>query len=456
MPAGLFAAVLIAGCTTASPSPTADLPETTRSASPSANASGAPAPSEGTAMIPQPDTGDIEVADASARVDLAMPTFSNPTEITNPYFPVKLGSATLLVGTVDDKPFRTETTVLPTTRVVDWAGQRIETVVSQYAAFLDGRVHEIAYDLYAQADDGSVWYFGEDVFNFADGAIVDTHGTWHAGVDGLAAMIMPADPAEGDVYRPENIPGLVFEEVVVLAADETVDGPFGPIDGAIVVEEHHTDGATEEKIFAPGYGEFYTAADGEVEALAMAIPTDAGSETPPAALETLRVAANDAVDAALANNLDRVHELASDLESAAEDLGESDVPALLRPLLDDAIAALADAGEAAEATDAAIDAARLAGDLGLRYRPVAEVDLDRIGLWGAQLIADAKAENLAGVNATKFALGYARERILADAPDEAVAELTAALEELQTAVEEADFDLIAEIGESIRSLTHAR
>ena len=79
--------------------------------------------------------------------------------------------------------------------------------MSQYVAFLDGRIQEVAYDFYAQADDGSVWYLGEDVFNFADGAIVDTHGTWIAGKDGPGAMIMPADPQIGDTYRPENIPG---------------------------------------------------------------------------------------------------------------------------------------------------------------------------------------------------------------------------------------------------------
>ena len=72
---------------------------------------------------------------------------------------------------------------------------------------LPRRAHEeVAYDLYAQADDGSVWYFGEDVFNFADGAIVDTHGTWIAGVDGPAAMIMPADPQVGDVTGPRTSP----------------------------------------------------------------------------------------------------------------------------------------------------------------------------------------------------------------------------------------------------------
>ena len=136
-------------------------------------------------------------------------------------------------------------------------------------------MHEVAYDYYAQADDGSVWYFGEDVFNFADGAIVDTHGTWIAGTDGPAAMIMPADPQVGDVYRPENIPGLVFEEVVVKAVDERLDGPFGPIEGGLLVEELHMDGTREDKCFAPGYGEFYTASDSDVEALALAVPTDA-------------------------------------------------------------------------------------------------------------------------------------------------------------------------------------
>ena len=122
-----------------------------------------------------------------------------------------------------------------------------------------GGIHEVAYDLYAQADDGSVWYFGEDVFNFADGVIVDTHGTWHAGKDGPAAMIMPAEPKVGDVYRPENIPGLVFEEVTVKAVDQTLDGPLGPVEGGLARPASSTLTKREKKTFAPGYGEFFTA-----------------------------------------------------------------------------------------------------------------------------------------------------------------------------------------------------
>ena len=47
-------------------------------------------------------------------------------------------------------------TRLPDPRIIEWNGGRIETVVSQYAAYLDGRIQEVALDLYAQADDGSV------------------------------------------------------------------------------------------------------------------------------------------------------------------------------------------------------------------------------------------------------------------------------------------------------------
>jgi hypothetical protein len=401
-------------------------------------------------MIPQPDTGDLEVADESERVDLAVPSFSDPTNITNPLF--ELGSSNLLVGTVDDAAFRTEVTVLPYTRFMEWEGMLVETVVSEYAAFLDGRIAEIAYDLYAQADDGSVWYFGEDVYNFADGTIADTHGTWHAGIDGPAAMIMPADPHEGDVYRPENIPGLVFEEVVVLRADETVDGPFGPVEGAIVVEEHHADGGTEEKTFAPAYGEFYTAADGEVEALAMSVPTDAGSGDMPEALQSLSTDALAAVDAALNDDVATATGLAADLDASRGQLGEEEIPTLLRPLLDDAIVSLSGASDAEEAASAAILVARLAGDIGLRYRPVLEVDLERFGLWGAQLVLDARAEDLDAVHGTNHALAFTRERLIASLEPDTRTELDATLEELDGAIADEDFEAIAEIGEALREL----
>ena len=173
-------------------------------------------PSSPAGEIPQPPVpAGVDVAPLSERVDLAIPTFSHPTDITNPLFPVSAQASVLMLGHVEGKPFRTEVTLLPDTRIVRWEGQDVETAVSQYVAFLDGRIEEVAYDLYAQADDGSVWYFGEDVFDFRDGTIVVTEGTWLAGRDGPAAMIMPASPQAGNAYRTENAPPFVFEEVTV-------------------------------------------------------------------------------------------------------------------------------------------------------------------------------------------------------------------------------------------------
>ena len=94
------------------------------------------------------------------------------------------------------------------------------------------------------------------------------------------------------------------------------------------------------------------------------------------------------------------------------------------------------------------------GDNGRVGRPFgpAKVDLDRIGLWGAQLILDAGAEDLEGVRSDNFAVDYARERMVGGVPDETVNELNATLDELQIAIDDEDFGAIAEAAQAIRGL----
>jgi hypothetical protein len=366
--------------------------------------------------IAQPSIpGELPAAPESDRVDTSVPIFSNPGNITNPLFPVSQQESVLMLGRVDGEPFRAEVTLLPETRIVEWEGQQVEVLVSQYAAFLDGRIEEIAYDLYAQADDGSVWYFGEDVFDFRDGVIVVTEGTWLAGRDGPAAMIMPADPHVGDVYRPENAPGFVFEEVTVKSVTETLDGPLGPIEGGMVASELHMDGSREEKTFAPGYGEFYTAGGPDVEALALAVPTDASDASLPAELTTLTDAALSIVDAAGSGDWRGASDATADATSAWRSCRTGEVPNLIEPRMDAAIDELVmavDARSETKAANAAIDVARFGLDLQLRFRPVEEVDLSRLDLWAAQLMVDEAAGDDAGVAADAYALDYVRDRIL--------------------------------------------
>jgi hypothetical protein len=71
-----------------------------------------------------------------------------------------------------------------------------------------------------------------------------------------------------------------------------------------------------------------------------------------------------------------------------------------------------DSHDAVGARQAAIDVARWSLDLQLRYRPPAEVDLARFGLWAAQLHVDAAAHDAAAVNGDIFTLFYIRDRIL--------------------------------------------
>ena len=406
------------------------------------------------ATIAQPEVTGLPVAPDQQRVDLNMPTFSDSTNITNALFPVSSQQSVLLVGQVDGESFRTEVTLLPETRIIEWNGERIEVVVSQYVAFLDRRLHEVAYDFYAQDDSGAVWYFGEDVFNFRDGAIVDTHGTWIAGKDGHAAMIMPANAQVGDVYRPENIPGFVFEEVTVKAIDQTLAGPLGPVEGGMVVEELHMDGFTENKIFGPAYGEFLTGGGGDVEALALAVPTDATTASMPSELSNLSSGLLDLLATLQATDWAAAAAKLEQIATTWDQVRGNEVPILIEPILITAIEAIGEAVVSRNeigASNATIDAAMSTFDLQLRYRPPAEVDLARFDLWLAQTQVDARAEDAEAMNGDFFVLDYIRDRVLQAMEPADVTSLNLGLEELLAAVADADFAATESVAEELRS-----
>jgi hypothetical protein len=382
--------------------------------------------------IPQPTSADLKAAGFEAlplapdgdRVDIAEPTFSDPTAITNPLFPISDLDSVVFSGEVEGKPFHTETTLLPQTRVIEWTdGMQVETRISQYFAYLDGRIEEVALDYYAQADDGSVWYFGEDLWDFDDEGFVDsTEGNWLAGVDGPPAMIMPGDPQVGDVHRAENTPPVAFEEVEITSIDETFDGPAGPVEGGLVATELHLDGTTSDKNFAPGYGEFFSNHDGHVEALALAVPTDALDNDVPAELAALSTGADDLFDPVRRGDWTAASTVLGATATAWATFSQGDVPPYLATEMSRAIedaAAAIDAQDPAAAGTAAIDVAQSAADLRLRHVPPAEIDLARFDLWARQTIVDAAAGDRGGVRGDVTTLEFVRDRFAhtLDQPD---------------------------------------
>jgi len=413
--------------------------------------------------VPQPSGAHLAAAGLSKlpiapdarRVDLVAPPFSDPTNVINPLFPIGKLDSVILNGRVDRKAFRVETTLLPDTRIIEWSpGQCVKTLVSQYVAYLDGRIEEVALDLYAQADDGSVWYLGEEVFNYKNGAVAHTSGTWLAGKEGPAAMIMPANPKVGDVNRPENIPGVVFEEVAITTIGKTVSGPRGPVTGAVVGRELHSDGSFSDKVFAPGYGEFYTAHRGEIEALALAVPTDALPGPPPQALDRLSTGATAVFEAAASGRWREVAATLGGMSAAWKDRRTGVVPPRLIAPTNRALAVLARAVKArsrARVRDAALDVSLAALDLQLQYRRPAEIDRARFDLWARRIDVDAAARDASAVSGDVATLEWIRDRIARMVDGVAVARLDTLVEELRTNAEDGDFAAAVKTAGELRS-----
>jgi len=401
-------------------------------------------------------------APSNKRVDLAAPSFSHSTEITNPLFPIGHGRSAVLLGHVDGKPFRTETTVLPGTQTVDWNGRRVPVLISQYMAYLDGRLDEVAIDRYAQADDGSVWYLGEDVFDYRNGAIAITEGTWLAGREGPAAMIMAAHPKLGDVFRPENAIGIVFEEVTVTLVDKTVTGPRGPVAGAILTRELHSDRTTEDKLFAPGYGEFSTSGGGDLEALALEVPTDALPGAPPTELKSLSKGANGVLELSRIKEWEAATATIKQMHADWTTLLAGDPPPLIATRLTGNLAALASAvraRETARTTQKAIDVLQSVLDLELRHRAQPKIDAQRFHLWTQQLRVDAAAQDQAAVTGDVAVLEWIRDRITERLDSAGRKEIDARLSALRGATDAKNLpaaaDHAARLGARLRVLARA-
>jgi hypothetical protein len=383
---GAVATVVTAGCA----GDDASTASTSTTAAPSSTATTTTSPREGRVI------DDI---------DLTPDDFTNPTSITNELFPVSEVPFLVMVGEDEGEPLRVEVTLLPETKTIDWEGGSTETVVSQFVAITDGELVEVAVDWFAQDDVGNVWYFGEDVENYEAGEVVDTEGSWIAGDDGPPGLIMPADPQVGDVYHPENIPGFVFEEDIVLATDETVDGPSGRISGVLLVEERLMDGDVETKYWAPGYGEFRAIHPGvEDVVVVFALPNDAQPEPVPSSLAAVQVAAHEAFDLALEGEWDVLADSLAVIDEGWTDYGVADrpvVPDQFVEAVEEARDELAEAideedGEAAAEAAVALELATL--DVVLTHGSL--VDEARVGALEQQAeLADRSDDKAAAANA---------------------------------------------------------
>ena len=134
-------------------------------------------------------------------------------------------------------------------------GQKVETLVFEDREFEDGELSEVAIDYFAQSDDGTVWYLGEDVDEYRDGKVVSHKGAWMYGKDTQTpGVLFPGKPVLGMKFRSEDVSETIRENDEVVSLTETVTAPTGVYHDCVKVREALADGSTEFKCYAKGVG----------------------------------------------------------------------------------------------------------------------------------------------------------------------------------------------------------
>lgn len=174
------------------------------------------------------------------------------------------------------------------------------------------------------------------------------------------------------------------------------------------------DGTIENKIFAPGYGEFLTGVGENLEELAIAVPTDAVPGRLPAELATLSTGASRIFSMAAAGNWNAASSTADKLIAAWDSHQRRDVPRMLDAQMSEALVRLVaavDARVALDARQAALDVERAGLDLELQYRSPVKVDLALLDVWARQKALDSAAGDRAGVRSDMAILSAIRARV---------------------------------------------
>jgi hypothetical protein len=211
--------------------------------------------------------GILAGAPAGAVVPSGTPTFSNPLNITNHYHPFQPGGVKVFQGSDGRDKLVGLHLYLTETRSFNWNGTTVACRVLREIAFENGELVEISDNYFAQADDGTVYYFGEVVDNYEDGVVVNNDGSWLVGGpklpsdppgtanDNNPTVFMPANPEVGDVFKPEDLPPVVDETATVVRVGVKVKVSAGVYEDAIIIEETSTlEPGTTAKWYAPGVG----------------------------------------------------------------------------------------------------------------------------------------------------------------------------------------------------------
>jgi hypothetical protein len=181
-------------------------------------------------------------------------------DVTNALFPLVVGRTMIYTGVKDGSKALDVVVVTGHTRRVDG----VLTRVVQDRLYLNTVLAERTSDYYAQDRCGNVWYFGEDTATLdAHGRVVDTGGTFHAGVDGAQpGVFMQVHPQLGRWFRQEWFAGEAEDTFRVIDVSAPVRVPFGSFRHALRTEERTAlePAVVDNKYYVRGVGAVFEGA----------------------------------------------------------------------------------------------------------------------------------------------------------------------------------------------------
>jgi hypothetical protein len=195
-------------------------------------------------------------------------TFS--TTVDNPFFPLQAGRQWVLVGREGPDDLGLRITVLSGVERFYRRGNdgvpTVETVRVEETEWEDDDgdgvidagefVIETSINYFAQTQDGTVCYFGEDVNIFLPEGGVSHEGAWRADAPGSApGIFMPAIPQEGMTFQQESAPGVAEDRATIVDVGRTVTTPAGTFTDTISVRDFNPlDGSRSRKSYARTVG----------------------------------------------------------------------------------------------------------------------------------------------------------------------------------------------------------
>jgi hypothetical protein len=171
----------------------------------------------------------------------------------NRYFVLEPGFKIVIEGKQGGHTVRSVLTVLNETETVDG----VETRIVEDNETSDGVQTEVSRNHFAICNKtNSVFYFGEDVDTYKNGAIVAHDGAWLAGQNGAqAGLEMPGIIMLGARFNMEVAPGIAEDRSEIISMTETVTTPAGTFENCLKIRETSAiEPGSFYKYYAPGIG----------------------------------------------------------------------------------------------------------------------------------------------------------------------------------------------------------